>query len=90
MANTPLEIDTESLPGFVVGQFQTVTIEASGGAPPYRFELSEGSAPAGLNFSESGVLSGTPTQTGTSTLWVKVSDTQGASNTSAFDLEIDD
>lgn len=82
---------TESLPGFTVGRAKKTIIEAVGGTKPYSFGLSQGSTlPAGLNLNYKGTLWGTPTQSGDSTIFVKVIDFVGAHLTQAFDLQIAD
>src|SRR3954447_1327067 len=53
------------------------TFTQSGGALPVTFALNSGTLPAGLTLSASGVLSGTPTQTGCFPITVKVTDANG-------------
>ena len=73
----PLTITTGSpLPNASVGSPYSQTLTATGGFPPYTWSLVTGSLPPGLNLSSAGVLSGTPTQTGTVTFSVFVGDTQ--------------
>lgn len=84
-----LTIITESLPAFTVGRGKKTSIQASGGTPPYTFSLAQGSAlPSGLNFNWQGTLWGTPTQSGDTTIFVKVIDLIGGHLTQAFDLQI--
>jgi hypothetical protein len=85
-AKSTLTFITESLSGFTLGEAQNVSIEAIGGTPPYSFELTQGVLPAGLNLNADGTLSGTPS--GDTTIWIKVTDAQGAHVTQAFDLSI--
>lgn len=47
------------LPAAVVGAPYVAAFDASGGAAPYSFSVSEGSLPAGFDLSASGTLSGT-------------------------------
>jgi hypothetical protein len=55
------------------GQPNTITLAASGGTAPYRW--AHGQLPRGLHLNgRTGVLSGTPTQTGTFDFFVKVAD----------------
>ena len=49
-------------------------IEATGGLPPYRFEITDGALPPGLALSEGGQITGTPTTPGTFTFTVRVRD----------------
>ncbi|MEY2499365.1 MAG: large repetitive protein [Verrucomicrobiota bacterium] len=80
---------TESLPGFTVGRGTKTRIQAIGGTPPYSFGLSQASSlPAGLSLDYQGTLSGTPTQSGDTTIFVKVIDLIGGNVTQAFDLQV--
>src|SRR5205807_10429202 len=60
----PLNIDTASLPDGVVGAAYSQTLSASGGTPPYRWDLKSGRLPDGLQLSDAGVISGTPASAG--------------------------
>ncbi|HLO10116.1 MAG TPA: putative Ig domain-containing protein [Desulfobacteria bacterium] len=51
--------------------------------------MSAGTPPAGLSLSALGVLSGTPTATGTSIFTVRVAGRNNASSTRIFDVTID-
>ncbi|NTF34444.1 hemagglutinin [Rhizobium skierniewicense] len=53
-----------SLPSATAGSAYSQTLTASGGTAPYTFAVSAGTLPAGLSFSAAGVLSGTPTSSG--------------------------
>jgi hypothetical protein len=65
-AATPqLVIETNSLAVATVGSPFSVAINASGGQTPYRWTLASGTLPPGLTLSSGGVLTGTPTQSGT-------------------------
>ncbi|MGE5715335.1 MAG: beta strand repeat-containing protein [Acidobacteriota bacterium] len=54
-----------------------------GGVPPVTFSLATGALPTGLTLSAAGVLSGTPTQTGTFPITVKATDANGCTGTGA-------
>ncbi|GAB3990636.1 fibronectin type III domain-containing protein [Spirosoma daeguense] len=56
---------------------------ASGGSSPYSYSLVSGSLPAGLSLASTGILSGTPTQSGSFTLTVRTTDATGCSVLSA-------
>ncbi len=56
---------------------------ASGGATPHSFSLTTGTLPTGLSLAASGVLSGTPTQTGQFTITVRATDANGCVGTGA-------
>ncbi len=72
----PLTINTTSLPGGNVGSAYSATLSASYGTPPYTWGLANGSGPLppGLTLAAAGVLSGTPTTTGTYPFTVQVTD----------------
>ncbi|NEU70931.1 hypothetical protein GK091_28965, partial [Spirosoma agri] len=56
---------------------------ASGGTGPYSYSLASGSLPTGLNLTSAGMLSGTPTQSGSFTLTVLGRDATGCSGAGA-------
>jgi hypothetical protein len=86
-APSAITISTASpLPAGTVGTVYSRTLVASGGTNPYAWSISSGSLPAGLSLSSGGVLSGTPTATGTSTFTAQV--TGGGSATKSFSLTI--
>jgi hypothetical protein len=66
-------ITTTSLPTAQVGTAYSTTLAAIGGTTPYTWGVTSGSLPAGLSLgAQSGVISGTPTQGGTSSFAVTV------------------
>ncbi|HXG91576.1 MAG TPA: putative Ig domain-containing protein [Blastocatellia bacterium] len=76
----PLEISSASplAPG-IVGRSYSQQLIARGGAQPYSWSLATGSAlPAGLSLSLSGVISGTPSSSGTFSFTAQVRDSQSA------------
>ncbi|MCL1905849.1 MAG: S-layer homology domain-containing protein [Clostridiales bacterium] len=70
-------ITTNSLPDGTVGTTYTQTLTAIGNAT-IRWSLDSGSLPAGLSLSNSGVISGTPTEDGDFTFTVKAANDQGS------------
>ncbi|WP_338874748.1 putative Ig domain-containing protein [Spirosoma sp. SC4-14] len=66
------------------------TFTASGGTTPYSYSLASGSLPTGLSLnSTTGVLSGTPTQSGSFPITVRATDVNGCSGTgSTYSLSI--
>ena len=80
---------TESIPQFTVGVFQEFAIEVSGGAPPYSFEVTQGTLPPGLNLNSDGTISGTPTTAGTFTPFFKLTDSAGDQRTQAMEVTIE-
>ncbi len=81
-----------TLPAALVGLPYSATLQASGGKPPLTWILAPGSAlPMGLTLSPGGVISGTPTASGSFTFTAKVSDsTPGTPQTAsqAFSLQV--
>ncbi len=78
LGEAPLTLDTTSLAGGTVGAAYQVTLQASGGQPPYRWSVVSGSLPAGLSLNpDTGVVGGTPTTAGTTTFTVQVADAAG-------------
>jgi hypothetical protein len=88
----PLVI-TSPLPPAKLGLPYSQTLTASGGTPPYVWSVVNGAPPNGIALSPSaGVLSGTPTQSGTATFTVMVTDstTPGAQTaTESFSLTVE-
>ena len=72
----PSAIGLSALPVGLVDAPYAQTIAASGGSGSYAFALAHGTLPAGLTLSSSGLLSGTPAQTGSFTFGVTATDTQ--------------
>lgn len=85
-----LAITTTALPGGKVGEAYNQTLTASGGVPGYVWSLNGGSnpLPAGLILNPAGVISGTPTADGTTTMTIKVTDSTGGTETKDFTLAI--
>jgi hypothetical protein len=71
---TPLKITTSSLAAGTAGNGYSQTLGASGGYPGYTWSIASGSLPAGLTLSSSGMISGTPTASGSFAFTASVSD----------------
>ncbi|MEK7813910.1 MAG: carboxypeptidase regulatory-like domain-containing protein, partial [Candidatus Desantisbacteria bacterium] len=67
-----LDVSTTSLPSCTVNTYYSAALTATGGTPPYKWSLYANSLPAGLSLSESGLISGTPTQFGSFTFTAQV------------------
>jgi len=68
-----------SLPQASISTAYSATLTASGGQAPYTWSLVQGTLPAGLSLDGgSGVISGTPTASGTSSFTVQVRDSQAS------------
>lgn len=95
---TPYTVDIEcptlsllpsTLPGDSLGGPYNETISGNGGTAPYTFVLLSGSLPDGLSISSGGVVSGTPTETGTFNFTVKATDADGCMGTRPYSILID-
>jgi len=85
---TPLRIGTTSLPGGTVNGAYSQTLSVSGGTPGYVWSIASGSLPAGLSLSPSGVISGTPSATGTATFVASVTDSSNPAQKATVSLSI--
>ncbi|HSB10863.1 MAG TPA: putative Ig domain-containing protein, partial [Blastocatellia bacterium] len=86
----PLTISTSSLPGATLNSSYNQSLIATGGTLPYSWSLvaGQGALPAGLSLSSSGVISGTPSATGTSNFTVKVTDAASGSAQKALSIVV--
>lgn len=72
---------------FVLGTAITpVTLAATGGSTPYAWSAT--GLPAGVTLSAGGVLTGTPTTAGTSSVTVTATDANGVSGSATFSAEV--
>jgi Putative Ig domain len=73
--NPALSITTSSLPDGSTNTAYSATLAYSGGTPPVTWAVSSGSLPPGLNLNhDTGVISGTPTASGTADFSVTATD----------------
>jgi hypothetical protein len=85
-SDPPLHINTNEVPGGVVGVPYALTVSADGGLLPYRWSL-QGSLPQGLSFdTASGSISGTPTTMGSFPIQVVVADAHSQTATQSLSL----
>jgi hypothetical protein len=80
----PLEIRTVTLPNGTQGLPYNATLEAGGGVGPYSWAIDVGNLPAGLTMTETGVISGNPTNVGSVTFVVRVRDAVGTTSTKSL------
>ncbi len=74
-APTPPSVTRTSVPSGTQNTFYSATLAASGGTTPYTWSILSGTLPAGLTLAPStGIISGTPTGTGSSSFSVQVTD----------------
>ncbi|SET78974.1 Putative Ig domain-containing protein [Natronincola peptidivorans] len=81
-----LTITTPSLPSGQVGQSYHQALTVTGGTAPYRWNAT--GLPSGLSISSSGIISGTPSGVGTSTVTASVYDDTDHSTSKAFNLTV--
>ncbi len=74
-----ISIAPTTLAAATVAAAYSQTITASGGIAPYTHTITAGTLPAGLTLSSGGVLSGTPTASGTFNFTVTATDSSGGS-----------
>ena len=83
-----LQIMTVSLPNGTNGAAYSQTLTAFGGQTPYSWSLVTGGLPSGLTLATNGVISGTPTTSGTFNFTLKVTDATNSAATQALSLTI--
>lgn len=82
-------ITTTSLPNGELTVAYSQTVAATGGTTPYTWSISAGALPTSLTInSSSGLISGTPTASGTFSFTVKVTDTNSLTATQALSIII--
>jgi hypothetical protein len=84
----PLTIATATLPSGTVGAPYSASLTTANGTSPFTFTVAGGTLPAGVSLSTAGVLSGTPTASGTSNFTVQVTDNDGQLATQAYMVTI--
>jgi hypothetical protein len=81
-------IATTAIPAATVSSAYNATILASGGRAPYTWTRTSGNLPAGVTFTSSGVLSGTPSTSGTFAFAVTATDANGGSASKTLSLTV--
>jgi hypothetical protein len=77
------------LPQGSVGSTYNAAVSVTGGTAPYKFSLASGELPTDLALGgTSGIISGTPTATGTSSFAIAVSDSKGLSKQQSLEITI--
>jgi hypothetical protein len=76
-----LEITTASLATGKEGTAYSATLSASGGKPGYTWSVASGKLPAGLTLAADGIISGTPSKTGTASFTAEVQDSSNPKRT---------
>nr|WP_308811077.1 autotransporter domain-containing protein [Pseudomonas protegens] len=84
-----LVLTPASLGAGTAGSAYSATLSATGGTAPYTYAITSGSLPAGLSLNTaSGLISGTPTTSGSSNLSITVTDANGATGSQTYTLTI--
>jgi large repetitive protein len=83
-----ITLSPASLPGGTAASAYSQTLSATGGIAPYTFTVSAGALPAGLTLSSAGVLSGTPTASGSFNFTARASDANSQVGSRAYTLVI--
>ncbi|NTI26448.1 tandem-95 repeat protein [Rhizobium rhizogenes] len=83
-----ITIAPTTLPAGTAGTAYSQTVTASGGTGPYSYSLSAGSLPVGVSFSSAGVLSGTPTTSGTFNFTVVATDDNSFTGSQTYSITI--
>jgi hypothetical protein len=78
---TTLTVTTESLPGATIGTIYAQQLTASGGVPPYTWNVAAGNLPNGVTLNASGVLAGRATESGSFTFMIQVTDSASSVST---------
>jgi hypothetical protein len=87
----PLSIVTSATPAAVKGTPFNMQLAATGGVPPYKWGLANGSGnlPPGLSLDpNTGLISGTPTTAGSFTFTIEVKDQQSVTATKSFQVTV--
>lgn len=74
------------LPGGVAGLAYSQTLSQTGSLGAPNFAITAGALPPGLTLTSAGIISGTPTATGTFNFTVTVSDASGCSGTRSYSI----
>jgi uncharacterized repeat protein (TIGR01451 family) len=85
---TTLALSPTTLGAATPGTAYTQAITASGGQGPYTFAVTAGALPGGLILSADGVISGTPTATGSFSFTVAATDHNGCTGARIYTLAI--
>jgi len=83
-----ITIYPRTMPAPVLNEPFYQQLTCTGGSSPYSFSVTGGAIPPGLTFSADGVLSGTPTTSGSYTLLVAATDSNGCKGHMSYTFDI--
>ncbi len=84
-----IAVNPATLPSAAVGSPYSQSVSATGGTSTYTYSVSAGTLPAGLSLNAStGLLSGTPNTSGSSSFTITATDGNGASGSRAFTFTV--
>lgn len=83
-----LSVTTTSIGDEMVGGSYVTTLTANAGTAPLAWSITSGSLPDGESLSSTGIISGTPTKSGTYTFTVTVVDSGNPQQTASRELSI--
>jgi hypothetical protein len=88
-STSALKITTPSLVGGEANSAYSSTLTAAGGKTPYKWSITGGSLPTGLSLGAStGLIAGTPTQSGTSSITAQVTDSSSPAQTATESFSV--
>lgn len=79
-------LSPSTLPGGTVGSPYNQTITATGGTAPYTYATTLGSLPAGLTLATNGIISGTPTASGSSPFTITATDANSCTGSRSYTI----
>lgn len=83
-----LAITDTSLEDAVLGEVYEVSLAARRGLEPYAWSIQDGTLPAGLELAADGTIQGTPTEVGTSSFVVQVTDAASQSRRQPLSIRV--
>lgn len=86
----PLLISTATLPDGDTATAYSARLEATGGVRPLTWATTAGALPQGLTLDGEGLVSGMPTEAGTFTVTIEVTDADGTTDDRELTFEIED
>lgn len=86
LGTQPVITSTSPLPSAAVSVPYSFTFAATGGTPPYTWAKLSGTLPTGVSLNAAGLLSGTPSTSGSSSIVVQVTDSNSLATQGTFSL----